>query len=236
MYNTHTYTHAHTHTHMPYMPYPLYAYTYTCTWKRTHGRPSSLAHGFRLAHCSFRFRGQKKVAQIEIYWTVWKASSFLLLCRVLPFLRPPSSSRSLLLSICTFSVLFSDHPSFLRHSLSLSLFLFPSASLSGPSFSSRTRDFKFVGGCRKIHRESRLTSPGDQRNVKSVRTKFHRRFVSLGTGFKAREISVDKVKKFVLYTVKYAASIGRYVANFTFLLVVRSSWKNVCSVWRRLSN
>ena len=148
-----------------------------------------------------------------------------------PLPRAPFSASSFVVSLpCTFSVLFSDHPSFLRHSLSLSLFLFPSASPSGPSFSSRTRDFKFVGGCRKIHRESRLTSPGDQRNVKSVRTKFHRRFVSLGTGFKAREISVDKVKKFVLYTVKYAASIGRYVANFTFLLVVRSSWKNVCSV------
>lgn len=47
----------------------------------------------------------------------------------------------------------------------------------------RTRDFKFVRGgvARFAHRESRLTSPGDQRNVKSVRTKFHRRpvFVSL---------------------------------------------------------
>lgn len=183
MYNTRAHTHAlHALSLIPYM--------YTCTWKRTHGRPSSLAHGFRLAHCSFRFRGQKKVAQIEIYWTVWKASSFLLLCRVLPFLRPPSSSRSLLFSICTLSVLFIS-PITLRFfvilSLSLSFSSLPPA-LVGHRLVHETLNSS-GGVARFAHRESRLTSPGDQRNVKSVRTKFHRRFVSLETSFKAREIS-----------------------------------------------
>lgn len=131
---------------------------------------------------------------------------------MLPFLRPSSSPRSLLFSICTLSVLFispSDHPSSL-----------PSPPYLRPIL--RTRDFKFVRGgvARFAHRESRLTSPGDQRNVKSVRTKFHRRpirFSRTKTSFKAREILA--VREVV--PVKYAAYRPVVLRTYVSSLVAR---------------
>lgn len=93
----------------------------------------------------------------------------------------------------------------------------------------RTRDFKFVRGgvARFAHRESRLTSPGDQRNVKSVRTKFHRRpvFVSLVRNEFQGERNSCRSWSCTREVRSISAGVLRTYVSSLWLV----SWKNVCS-------
>lgn len=183
MYNTRA------HTHVPYMPYPL---SRICT--RARGSVHTGGHQAWLMVSvwpivrfvsearkkSLRSKSIEPSEKRALFFSFAACSLFcVLLRRLVPssfqfarslsssFLRSPFVSSSFSLSL-SFSSL---QPALVGHRL-----VHETLNSSG-------------GVARFAHRESRLTSPGDQRNVKSVRTKFHRRFVSLETSFKAREIS-----------------------------------------------
>ena len=168
-----------------------------------------LGHGFRLAHCSLRFEPRKKVAQIEIYWTVWKASlffSFAACSLICVLLRRPVSSlfhRFSDRSLSPFpSRLLDEHPS-LSFSLSHRLF-YPCLFVDPSSFIS---SFKFVWGvARFVRKESRLTRGWSAKCTRESR--------SLAKWALRKERNFCRVFRFYSRT-SYWSTLG---SNFVFFL------------------